>query len=399
MDRPAMQILQRRIPIALLVLCLLAACSLALGADATAQPPAQQPPQQPGLWSKLFNSTLGLLLLFIFLPVIITTFVAARQRDRCLKTFNKYPATVYRKAAKPVWGTMRVFSKGLVLAYDKPVEDPARPAKMSFMMYEPDLENIFAIFRYHDEMGEKNQRRRERQIRRLAYPGIILRTWRRLRNLINTLRDAFNKAIGALLGQLQRAKPGSKMLATGGKQIEGVGTQLLGQVANAYEPLLEHHIATPVVVEIMGPAEGQKKEYGGHLGEYSSAYVMILGVETDLEDSALIGGRGAFEEQVRAAKTDDQIEVSNALGVPVRVVSVELGGQAAPISAEVPAGETVRLPVSLAELTPAAPPEAPEGESPPPPSEPKVNITTRRKTDIIAPRAHAIVRHGGVASK
>jgi len=384
MDRTTMQILKRRTPVALLALCLLAACCVAVASEAPAQPPAQQPAQQPGLWSKLFDSTLGLLLLFIFLPVIITTFVAARQRDRCLKTFNRYQTTAYRKTQRPVWGMMRVFSKGLVLVFREPLREPTRPTKTSFMMYEPDLQNIFAIFRFHDQLSDQNRKRRDRQIRRLAYPGIILRSWRRLRNLINTLRDAFNKAIGVLLGQLQRVKPGSKMLATGGKQIEGVGTELLGQVANAYEPLLEHHIATPVVVEIMGPAEGQKREYGGHLGEYSSAYVMILDAETDFEDSAAADGHGAFEEQVRAARTDDRIEVSNALEVPVGVVSVEVGDKVTPVDMEVPARETVRLPVSLAEPTAAAP---------------VVKLRARRKTDIIAPRTHAIVRHGGLASK
>ena len=236
--------LTRKAAAVLCLILLIVACSTALSADAA--PKAAPPPaQQPGFWSKLLNSTFGLVLLFIFLPVLITTFIAARQRDRCLKTFHRFHATVYTKAARPIWGILHVFSKGLVIRYRQPVDTQARPAQSSYMMYEPDMENVHAIFRFHDQIDERNKERRDRQIRSLAYPSFTRRTWRRIRNLVNTLRDAFSKAIGALMGQVQRAKPGSKALKTGGKEMTGIGTTLLGQVANAYEPILEKHIGTP----------------------------------------------------------------------------------------------------------------------------------------------------------
>jgi len=390
--------LTRKAAAVLCLILLIVACSTALSADAA--PKAAPPPaQQPGFWSKLLNSTFGLVLLFIFLPVLITTFIAARQRDRCLKTFHRFHATVYTKAARPIWGILHVFSKGLVIRYRQPVDTQARPAQSSYMMYEPDMENVHAIFRFHDQIDERNKERRDRQIRSLAYPSFTRRTWRRIRNLVNTLRDAFSKAIGALMGQVQRAKPGSKALKTGGKEMTGIGTTLLGQVANAYEPILEKHIGTPVVLEITGPAEGQKKEYPGQLGEYSAGYLMVLDIEAEIEDAATVGGPGAFDDQVRATRTNDQIEVCNGLSVGLRVISVEVGGRAVSPDAEVEAGATATLPLSLSEITPTAPAEAASGEEappPPPPSDVVVRLAARRRTDIMAPRGHAIIRHGGV---
>ena len=465
--------------IALFTIALAVACSAALAGQA-AQPTASQPTasqptasqptasqptaSQPTFWSKVFESTFGLILVFIFVPIIVTTFIAARQRDRCLKTFHKFHATVYTKTGQAIWGGLSVFSKGLVITYEDPVEAAGRPTKTSYMMYEADMENVSAVFRFHDRISEKSRRRRRRQIQRLAYPGFIGRTWRRIRNLINTLRDAFNKAIDAILGQMQRAKPQSQMLKTGGKEIGGIGTTLLGKVANAYEPLLESHIGTPVVLEISGPEEGAKKEYAGQLGEYSAAYLMVLDIDAEIEDKAVAGGHGAFDDQVTASRADDQVEITNGLSVDVRIVSVEVGGQLIALDHTVAANSTAALPLSLSEITPAAPPEASEGEDapppppspealvgedapppppssqeasegedaplpppspkplvgedapppppssqkasegedappPPPPPEITVRLAARRKTDIMAPRAQAIIRHGGIGKQ
>jgi hypothetical protein len=380
------------------VLLMVAACTVAWATEATPAPAAQE-----SVWSKLFDSTFGLILLFIFLPVMVTTFIAARQRDRCLKTFDKFHATIITKKNQPIWGVLRVYSKGLVTRYRQPVSHPPAPAKSSYMFYEPELANVFAIFRFHDQIDIRNQRRRMRQIQALAYPGFFRRQWRRVRNFINTLRDAFNKAIGAILGQMQRAKPSSQMLKMGGREIEGIGSELLGKVANAYEPLLEHCIGNPVVIDVTGPPQGDKpgptQEYAGQLGEYSSAYLMVLDIEADFEATATVDGASAFDEGVQLHRRDDRLEVANGLSVAVRAVSLLWGGRTHTLDMMIPAGQTAELPVSLAELTPAPSPSAEDGEAAPPapPVEaPQVSFVARRQADLMVPRTHAVVRHGGV---
>jgi hypothetical protein len=393
--------MRRTAAVAVVLTALLCLVIIATVAGQEAAGSGSPPPEKPGFWSSFFDSTFALVLLFIFLPVVVGALIAARQRDRCLKTFHKYHATIVTKTKQRIWGTARVFSKGMVLTYREPVAASGAPTKTSYMLYEPDMETVFAVFRFHDQMAEKNRRRRERQVRRLTDPSPLRRLWRKVRNLINTLRDAFNKAIGAVLGQLQRRQPQAQALTTGGKEIEGIGTTVLGQVANAFEPLLEYHIADPVVLELNGPDEGIKTEYGGELGEYSAGYVMVLDIDADMPDTAAVDGPGAFEERVRARKTQDQVEIENGLGVAVRATAVQVGGQATPLDVEVPAGQTAVLPVSLSELAPAAPQPA-EGEDAPPPAPPgppTVSLVAHRTLDIIAPRTTAIVRHGGIEKR
>jgi hypothetical protein len=384
---------RQRIAVTLAVAVLLA--GVALAAEPSPAAPATQ--DDESWFVKVFDSTLGLVLLFIFLPVVVTTLLAARQRDRCLKTFHKYFAAVTRLNEAPVWGTARVFSKGLVLAYRDPVRHPAAPTKTSFMMFEPDLAKIHAVYRYHDTICEENRRRRTRQVRRMARPNLLRRLWRRTRNLINSLRDAFGKAIGAILGQMQKTKPKSRVLATGGKPLESVGTTIFGHVANAYEPLLEAHIAKPVVLELAGPAEGQLREYGGVLGEYSAGYVMVLNVDAEVTDTATAHGPGAFEGQVAVREDADGLVVENGLSVPVRVDTVEVDGAVTGMETVVPPNETTRLELRLSELRPS-PPGSGEGETAPEPAAPtpiRLTFVARRAADIIAPRTHAVVRHGG----
>ncbi len=372
-----------------LAMALAVTCSAALGADAPA--PVAQP--QPDIWSKLFNSTFGLVLLFIFLPVVITTFVAARQRDRCLKMFHGFHATAWLKTGKAIWGTLQVFSKGIVLSYATPHEPARQPVRTSYMFYEADMQNVFAVFRFHDQITSRNQRRRERQIRRLAYPGPIRRTWRKIRNLVNTLKDAFSKAIGAFLGQVQKVKP-TAVLTTGGKDIESVGTTLLGRVANAYEPLLERHIGEPVVLELSGPGAGEKREYAGQLAEYSATYLMVLDIDAEIDDSAVVGGPGAFNDQVQVTRTDAGLDVRNSLSVEVHVKSVTAGPNVAAVEVTIPAGGTGVLnvvgPVGEAPVSSEASAEGAKAQ------QVTVELVAQRKTDIMAPRANAVIRHGGV---
>jgi hypothetical protein len=381
------------------MLLLVVACSAVVAAEAPAAPKAKE----QGLWTKLFSSTFGLILIFIFVPVLVTTFIAARQRDRCLKTFDKFHASIVTKKKKHIWGVLRVYSKGLVCHYRDTVESDTAPPKVSYFMYEAEMPDVFAIFRFHDRISEKNKSRRARQIRALAYPNIFRRLWRRVRNLINTLRDAFNKAISAFLGQMQKAKPGSKMLKTGGKQMEGVGTQLLGKVANAYEPLLEQSIGSPVVIEVTGPPEGDKpgpkKEYAGQMAEYSAGYVMVLDVLDDFETTAAAGGPQAFDGLVTVRAGDDKIEITNGLEVTLSATSVAYAGKTHLIDATVGSGETSALPLRLSEITPPPPETADNGEAAPPPEPPGppvVKLVARRQADIMVPRTHVVVRHGGV---
>src|SRR5215218_4178694 len=159
-----------------------------------AQVPPPPAPAQPISAATIFYLTL----LFIFLTAIITTVATKWSRDKCLKFFTTYHVTLERYRGQTIWGKLKVFSTGLEVVYDNPFVDALGRKKTSYMMYQPEMDqHLLSLFRYHDELTPEQQRWRTEQIQRTFNPGPLRRFMRGVRNFVNTLRDAFNAAIGA----------------------------------------------------------------------------------------------------------------------------------------------------------------------------------------------------------
>ena len=176
-----------------------------------------------------------LTLLFIFLTGIVTALVTKWAKDKCLKLFHGYHVTVERLRGQTIWGTLRVFSSGLEVVYDHAFPDHRGRRKTSYLLYQQEVEQqTLSIFRYPAELNERAQRARQRQVQRTFNPGPIRRFTRAIRNLVNTLRDAFSASIGAVIGQYQRMNPASMVLGTQGTQVTQIGQTLLSRFANRY---------------------------------------------------------------------------------------------------------------------------------------------------------------------
>jgi hypothetical protein len=223
-----------------------------------------------------------LTLLFIFLTAIVTAVATKWSRDKCLKFFNRYHITLERSRGQTIWGALKVFSSGIEIVYDHPFVDARGRKKTSFMIYQHELENmVLSLLRYHDELDEAQRRARQQQVHRTFNPGPIKRLMRGVRNFVNTLRDAFNAAIGAAIGQVQRMNPASAVLATQAGNVTAIGQTLVGKIAaNAYEPLLEQYIGQPVILDVLDPINPNNAtaEYAGYLGDYTQQFIAILNV-------------------------------------------------------------------------------------------------------------------------
>src|SRR5687767_15851097 len=183
-------------------------------------PPPAPAPAQPISAATVFYVTL----LFIFITAIITTVVTKWARDKCLKFFNRYHVTLERYRGQTIWGKLKVFSTGLEVVYDHPFIDARGRKKTSFMMYQQEMDNqLLSLFRYHDELTEEQQAWRAEQIQRTFNPGPARRFMRTVRNFVNTLRDAFNAAIGAVVSQTQRMVPASAVLTTQAGSVTQIG--------------------------------------------------------------------------------------------------------------------------------------------------------------------------------
>ena len=222
-----------------------------------------------------------LTLLFIFLTAIVTTLITKWARDKCLKFFDGYHVTLERARGQSTWGIIKTFSSGLEIIYDHPFIDVHGRKKTSYLMYQSEVETqVLSLLRYHDELTPTQQKLRQLQIEQTFNPGPFKRLMRSLRNLINTLRDAFNAAMGAAVGQYQKST-GSAILGAQSGQVTQIGQQLLGKIANAYEPLLEQYIGQPVIMDVVDPLNPNNAtvEHTGYLADYTQQFIAIFNVE------------------------------------------------------------------------------------------------------------------------
>jgi len=232
------------------------------------------------LWQTLLNNSLALVILLIFLTSIVTVVVRQRRRDKCLRLMHDYHVSYTDMAGRVVFGDLVVYSKGLELAFDAPYRTRRGIIKTSELIYEKDVENCLAVCRCVGSLSAKEKQMRRAQIERSFRPGAFRRGTRTLRNLINTLRDAFSKAITTLIGQVSKrfAGPG---LAGQQPAVDQIGQTLLGAAANAYEPILERHIGQPVVLQLACPGEPDPVviDLPGYLADYTEKYVAVFNVE------------------------------------------------------------------------------------------------------------------------
>jgi hypothetical protein len=221
-------------------------------------------------------------LLFIFLTAAVTTVVTKWARDKCLKFFNHYHVTLERVRGQTSWGKLKVFSSGIEIVYDHPYVDHRGRKKTSYLVYQPELDQqLLSLLRYHDELDDAGQKARLKQVHRTFNPGPARRFARGVRNFVNTLRDAFNAAIGAVVGQYQRMNPGSMVLTTQGQSVTAIGQTLLGRLANAYEPLLEQYIGRQVILDVADPVNPNNAtaQYAGYLADYTQGFIAVFNVE------------------------------------------------------------------------------------------------------------------------
>lgn len=214
-----------------------------------------------------------LTLLFIFLTALISTYIARRGHDRCLRDLAGFQVTIELKDGRIVWGQLVVFSNGLEMLYKRPRRDSRGHLESSAILLADQIGNIQAIYRYHDELNEANKKERELEILRTYHPGLHRQLARLLRSFLNTFRDALNESIGFVISSVKE-KGTSTVVQTQDKRLTKIGQTVLGATANAYEPILERYIGRRVVAEEI---RGETIiEHPGILKEYTAQWLELL---------------------------------------------------------------------------------------------------------------------------
>jgi hypothetical protein len=323
------------------------------------------------------TNLLLLTILFIFVSAIVGAIVARRRRDRCLTLLDDYHITMVMADGHVLWGDLRVFSQGIEIQYDAPYRSRQGLIKSSYLLYQPEMDQVVAYCRYVGNLTESEQRTRVRQVEARFRPGWVRRIRRSLVNVLNTIRDAFAQSMNAVIGQMGRVGGKTSVAASQKGEMEKVGKSLLGAVGNAYEPMLERQIGKPIVIEMTSPADpdGKRIELCGYLAEYSDKYLAMFNVEQPVQETLTLPCNDAIERDDLMIEIDSVgLRVTNKSSVPLIVDSV--------IS---DLGETRELGVVLTRASTARLPLLPGHLS--------VRLLRVQRIDVICHRSKAVIRH------
>ena len=222
----------------------------------------------------ILENTFALTILFIVLSTMIAAFCRRVTRDKCLRSFAGDIVTFENLKGKNIWGKLSVESTGLELVYESEHKDTDGHLETSYILYKNEYAQIQAIIRYHDQLSDKTNKDREKQLNRTYHPGFFRRLNRKIVNLFKTVRDSAIEILNLLMARAKTAAPAGGVLTSQDKYVSRMKEQALNSVATSYEPLLERHIGKRVVLETL---KGDKVlELTGVLKDYTSTFIEII---------------------------------------------------------------------------------------------------------------------------
>jgi len=214
-------------------------------------------------------------ILLVFLGALFGSVMQHRRVDRVLKDLRGFHVTAKLESGKRVWGRLNLFANAVEFVFSRPYTNRRGNLLTSFIVFSEQMNDIEVIFRFHDELTPRNQKRRLKEIARTKNPGVLRRINRSLRNFMVSFREAIDESIGLLLSRVQK-KASSALLKGQEDYLKKIRHNAIGIVSTAaYDPVLEHYINHRVVVEA-GKVDGQRIEYAGVLKEYSTGWISVL---------------------------------------------------------------------------------------------------------------------------
>lgn len=328
------------------------------------------------------STLLTILLLLAFATVL--ALIRARKRDKCLKDFEGFHITLAEKTGDLTWGHVRIFTTGLEITYIEPVVAPQGHLERSFIFYKDQYEAMHALYRYPEGLAEAAQMRRARVIRHTARPGLFRRLMRQVSNWIGMVRDALVQAVGLVIGAAKTQASGTAVLSSQEPQFTSLSSEIIGHVGNAYDPLLETHLFTEVVVELT--RKDCKYSYCGWLKDYTSRFIEVVDASANTTEAPLpLQGyrpNDARCEGVKIWVDEGRLCITNETEQILHVQHVEAGRWSRPMGC-------VLSPTYTADLV--LPPDVDVAAL-------LVWVGAVDRFDVVVPRTHALVRHAANGS-
>ncbi|NQT32322.1 MAG: hypothetical protein HQ594_01450 [Candidatus Omnitrophica bacterium] len=219
--------------------------------------------------------TFALTILFIVICTIGGAFIKGRSKDRCLKDFSGFAATLIKNNGKIIWGKLCVENSGLEMLYKKLyLDEKDDHMESSYILYKNEYPQIRAIVRYLDDLTEESAKKHEKILQKTAHPSWSSKLVRRTRNFFGTVRDSLLEVVNLFIGRMKTMTPAGKMLQGQDKYVNQLQQQATTAMQSAYEPILERYIGKKVVLAIT--IDDVKTEYPGILKDYTTEFIEIM---------------------------------------------------------------------------------------------------------------------------
>lgn len=267
------------------------------------------------LTKELHVDTVLLLSIFlVFATALIGGFMQQRHRDRVLANLQGFHTTVRLLDGNLIWGCMKIYANGIELQYARPFRNRRGNLATSYIMFRDSIEQIDSIYRFQNELTPENRQRRAEEIEQTRNPDFLRVLLRRFRNLLNTFRDAINESMGMLLTRM-KGTSSLTLFQTQDERLKKIGSEALGVVGNAYDPILENYVGKHVIIELQD-GSGDKREISGFLREYSQAWMSVFDCEIHEEQRLPIGDELRMSLQ---RDLDFWIRLDSREGVPEEI--------------------------------------------------------------------------------
>ncbi|CAN5320000.1 hypothetical protein BH09SUM1_BH09SUM1_13930 [soil metagenome] len=373
--------LNRRVLLhSLAIMALAVAC---MAQDAAVATPVVLPHRS--WWGAILDNAVGLTIVFVLISALLGALIKSRQRDRVLKSFDEFTATVVLGDNSRHEGIIRVYPNGVELRYLEPHTGPEGHEKISFIVYEGEYPKVSAIVRRVDHLTPEMVKQREKALRHFINPSFVRRTARFLDIQFSILRDAMAQSFSILVGAAGKAtKAGTRagtILQTQDKQISQLGGTVIGVADRTNDPIFESMFGHGCVIEVP-EAGGKWREIPGYFRDYTVQWITLLRaswpllVETKM--SANQGSAQLKDYRVTLRRSGGKLFVENNHRRNIELVSPK--GQAPTPPPNIPI-----LPGDCLEIPDFAPID----------QELLVRLIVMEPADIIVPRATTVLRHRG----
>ena len=310
----------------------------------------------------------ALLLILLLLAGLLLWGLRRRRHDRAIRLLDGFPVTLALMDGSRRSGVLRIHGSGLTLDYALHVSGHAPPAPITYLHYEPEWQEMNAIYRFGDDLRKQDRKRRGRQLDALSGLRKHRQRWQP--------GQVLDRGIEQLIAWWARARGQAFPTPYFHHLPERDRTLLVGYAGDHFNDLLSQNVGKQVVVRHF--ANNIIRRFQGVLLAYSRYFILLAQVPVSQQVKLPLHPRKGSGQvyTLRWRWQDGQLELRNLSAYPLLLDQIQLGEQVRDLSMMIAADSAFTLHVHA-------------------PEQGLCQLSARivREADVLLPRNRALVRY------